>query len=307
MQIIGHRKIINFLNKSIERDSTSAAYLFCGVEHLGKFTVALDFAQKITGPSSVDERLSSRVEALGADQKINPDIIIIRPIVEEKKGIAKKKDIKVEQIRELQRGLAMTPYFGHCKVALIDDADRLTKAAQNALLKILEEPDDRSILILICHDQEKILPTIKSRCITRSFSPVSEKEIARLLSGGKLSQGAAFWSLGRPGLALEFLSQHEKLQTLDKARQELAQIFQCSVADKFSLAEELAKDAQTLKEKLQLWTIMLRQNLKGCEDFLAVPPRKALEIIEETAKSLQLIQETNSNARVVLENLFLKF
>ena len=79
MSIIGHQKIIKFLEKSIERKATSTAYLFFGSEHLGKFTVALDFAEKITG---------------GKARQINPDIIIVRPRVEEKKGVTKKKDIK---------------------------------------------------------------------------------------------------------------------------------------------------------------------------------------------------------------------
>lgn len=292
MNIIGHSKIINFLDRSVQRNSASVAYLFFGSEHLGKFTVALDFAHKITGDSG---------------QKINPDIIIIRPEIEDKKGVLKKKDIKIEQVRELQRELSLTSQHGKCKVAIIDDADRLTVNAQNALLKTLEEPNEKVILILVCHDQAKILPTIKSRCVIKNFNPVANEEIAKMISSNReKSKEVIFWSLGRPGLAREFLSQPEKLQTLDKARQELAQIFQGNLADKFSLAEELGRDTQELKEKLQIWTIILRQNLKARESFLTVSPRKALEMIEETAKSLQLIQGTNSNARVVLENLFLK-
>ncbi|MFA7319616.1 MAG: hypothetical protein WC022_03425 [Parcubacteria group bacterium] len=307
MQIIGHQKIINFLNKSAARDSTSAAYLFCGVEHLGKFKVALDFAEKITK---------------GTDQKINPDIIVIRPEREpastrggdrsstrggEKKGIVKKKDIKVEQIRELQRGLAMTPYFGHCKVAIIDDADRLTVSAQNALLKTLEEPDDRSILILICHDQEKILPTVKSRCITRSFNPVSGKEIENLFPSGGLSRSAVFWSLGRPGLAVEFSHDSSKLSALEKSQERLAEFLRSNLTDKFSLAEELSKDVPRLQEELQTWTIIFRQNMQSPTDFLNMSGEKSLEMIEKIAANLALMRRTNSNVRVVLENLFLAF
>jgi len=307
MEIIGHNKIINFLDKSFEKGALSRSYLFLGVEHLGKFTVALDFAQRITG---------------GADQKINPDIIIIRPEREpastrgndrsstrggEKKGLVKKKDIKVEQVRELQRELAMTPYFGRCKVALIDDADCLTKAAQNALLKTLEEPDDRSILILVCHNQERILPTIKSRCIVKNFNPVSEEEIASLLATGEVSVRAAHWSLGRPGLAVGFLQDPEKLAALEKSYVRLVEFLGSNLTDKFSLAEEFGKDVHRSREDLQTWTILLRQNMKSEINLPSVSAEKSLALIEKIAESLVLIRETNSSPRAVLENLFLAF
>lgn len=292
MQTIGHQKIIKFLEKSIERKATSTAYLFLGSEHLGKFMVALDFAEKITG-------------ALG--QEINPDIIIIRPTVEEKNGILKKKDIKVEQIRDLQKDLSRTPYFGKCKVAIIDDAERLTIAAQNALLKTLEEPDEKSILILAAHNQEKILPTIRSRAVVKNFNAVSGEEIARALPAGKMSSAATFWSLGRPGLALELSKNSEDLQLLEKSKDEFAKLFTSNLAEKFVVAESLSQDTQKIKEQLESWTILLRQNIKAGGSFLQVSQEKTLEIIEKIAESLQLIRDTNSNARVVLENLFLKF
>lgn len=291
MQIIGHQKTLNFLEKSIEKKATSGAYLFCGVEHLGKFTVALDFAKKITG----------------TEADINPDIIIIRPEIEEKKSVIKKKDIKVEQVRELQRGLAMTPHFGQMKVAIVDDAQRLTVAAQNALLKTLEEPDEKSVLILICHNQEKILATIRSRCSIRNFNAVGANEIIQVLPGGAMSEAAIFWALGRPGLAIEFFDHPEKLQALEKARAELRNLFQNNLTDKFSLAEELSKDTERLEAELQTWTILLRQNIISGGNFLGVKLEKSLEVLEGLAKSGRIIQETNSNAKVVLENLFLKF
>ncbi len=292
MHIIGHSKIINFLDRYIRRNSTSAAYLFFGVEHLGKFTLALDFAKKITGQQ---------------ERHINPDIIIIRPESEEKKGVIKKKDIKIGQVREMQKELSLTPYFGKCKVAIIDDAERLTVAAQNALLKILEEPDSRSILILVCHNQEKILPTIKSRSVIKNFNAVSPEEIALSYSDGEMSQAAIFWSLGRPGLAIEFAAHPEKLQALEKNRAELVQIFQDNLVDKFFLAEGLAKNVSELKDKLQSWVVLLRQNMMSQGNFLGVPLEKTLAIMEGITESLKLIQETNSNPRVVVENLLLKF
>lgn len=310
MQVIGHKKIISFLDRSRERNSFSGAYLFLGSKHLGKFTLALDFAEKITRPHSVMSECVSEMSLGSRDNegvKINPDIIIIRPIEEEKKGVTKKKDIKVEQIRELQKALSMTPYFGKCKVAIVDDAERLTIAAQNSLLKILEEPDEKSVLILVAHNQTKILATIRSRSIIKNFNAVSEQEIAASLPSGAMSAAAVFWSLGRPGLAWEFYRVPAKLQLLEESKDNFMKLLRSGLADKFSLAEELGKDAENLEEQLQSWVILLRQNIKLGGSFLGISQEKSLAIIEKISSSLQLIRGTNSSARVVLENLLLIF
>jgi len=186
MNIVGHQKILNFLNKSLEKGSLSHAYIFSGPEHLGKFGVALDFAQKL-----------SKSEA-----KINPDIIILEPeIVENSRGIMKEAEIKIEEIREFQKKLGTTEYFGRYKVGIIDNADKMNKSSQNAMLKILEEPSEKIIIILVVRDINKIIPTIKSRCAIKKFGLVSHEDMEKIIpSETKDRDEIIFWSLGRPGL-----------------------------------------------------------------------------------------------------------
>ncbi len=290
--IIGHQKIINFLDKSLEKKILSGAYLFCGGKHLGKFTLAHEFAKKLTAAGTAE---------------INPDIVIVRPEIEEKKGVIKEKNIKIEQIREMQKELSMTSHFGKMKVAIIDDADRLTVSAQNALLKTLEEPNENRLIILVCHNQEKILPTIKSRCMLKNFNAVGLEEIKRALPVGAFTEEIAFWSFGYPGLALELSENSEKLESIKKTKALLTKMSEDSLAERFLLAEELSKDTGKLTEELQVWIIMLRQNILSPEEFLRMNLGKTLEMIERIDESLRLIRETNSNVRLVLENLFLKF
>jgi len=156
MSIIGHQKIIKYLDKSIKKNDISHAYIFSGPAHLGKFSLALEFAKKITGGMD--------------DKKINPDIIIISPEIEEKDGKIKKKDIKIEKIRELERELSLSAYFGKHKVVIIDEADRLSRASQNALLKTLEEPPQKAVIILVVENINKIIATVKSRCVIKKFN-----------------------------------------------------------------------------------------------------------------------------------------
>ena len=290
--IIGHQKIINFLDESVERDSLSQAYLFSGPEHLGKFTVASDFAEKLTG---------------GTGKNINADLIIVAPETEEKKGSVKKKDIKVEQIRELQKELSRSPSGRGKKVAIIDEADRLTISAQNALLKTLEEPNDRSVIILVAHDPEKILPTIKSRCLVKNFQPVGEKELSEVIGAENDTHELIFWSAGRPGLALELSRDPEKRRSFQKYQEDFKKILTGNLAEKFSLAEELGKDAPRAAEELKAWTVLFRRNMLANNSSQNIDREKSLELIGKISESLRFLKETNASSRVVLENLFLRF
>lgn len=290
--IVGHQKIIDFLDRSIEKNAISHAYIFAGPEHLGKFSIALDFAQKLTGNS----------------KKINPDVIVIRPEVKTIKGISKEGSIKIETIREYQRMLGMTSYFGMHRVGIIDCADKMNKPAQNAMLKILEEPMADVILILIARDLNKILPTIISRCVVKKFSLVSEEKIKKIIpAGAKDCEEMIFWSLGRPGLAKSFLENIRELEGGKEAKKELAGLFDSNISDKFALAEKMSKDNEASIEKLGWWTVLLRENMIGRKKMPGCSSKKALQLLDNIQKSIELLRETNSNARLVLENLFLGF
>ncbi|MFA4817633.1 MAG: hypothetical protein WC608_02780 [Parcubacteria group bacterium] len=291
MNIIEHSKITSLLNKSIIRGTISQAYLFSGPEHLGKFTVALDFAGRLVGGS----------------MEINPDLIIIKPEVEEKKGIIKKWDIKIEQIRDLAHKLSLMAAGGKYKVAIIDDADRLNKAAQNALLKTLEEPNEKIVLILISQDNKKLLATLKSRCQRIKFGPVSREVLEENIPAGeKNREELIFWSLGRPGLMLKLMQDKNALDFRIQAVEELKIIMDKNLAEKLAIAEILAKDSREAVQKLNLWTVILRENLLG-RSALGQSQQKCFKIIENIGKSLERIKETNSSARLILENLFLHF
>ena len=282
MKIIGHQKNINFLNKSFEKNNPAQAYLFSGPEHVGKFTVAMELARKLTD---------------GKNRKINPDIMVVSP----------EKDIKIGQIRDLQHWLGLSSYFGKYKVAIIDDAEKLTLSAQNALLKLLEEPREKCVLILVCHDQKKILPTVKSRCAIRPFGLVEKSQISQIVSQEKNKEEIIFWSLGRPGAAVSLKEKEGELASKKEAEKELERMFRSSLNDRFVSAEILSKNSVDLINKLDLWTVILRENVLRRNNFKGVSSEKAMDLIDRIAESLSIVKETNSNARLVLENLFLNF
>lgn len=140
--IVGHERQKEILTKSIKNDSISHAYLFLGQDGIGKFKFACEFAKKVLKTENLNN---------------NPDFKIIRKRED-------KKDIVVEQIRkELIDDIYIVPATGERKVYIIDDAHQLNVAAQNTLLKTLEEPPKYITIILVASNSSSFLTTILSR------------------------------------------------------------------------------------------------------------------------------------------------
>ena len=290
MNIIGHQKIQNYLRKSLEKNNLHHAYLFSGPEHVGKFTVAVDFAKKI----------------IGEEREMEPDLIIIRPEIEEKDGKVRKKAIDVETVRELQRRLSMTPERKY-KIAIIDEAELLNVQAQNAILKTLEEPPKNVIIILVAQNQEKMLPTIISRCVVKKFTPVSIERISEIISvADKDAEEIIFWSLGRPGLAMNYINDKKELEAAKETLADLKKVISSNMAERFSLAEIGSKDTVVLAEKLSFWMVLLRHSIVSKKDYLALHPQKSLAVLDKISGMLEALKNTNSNARLMLENVMLE-
>jgi len=292
MAIIGNQKTIKLLDRIAESGKIAGAYLFLGPESVGKFSAALEFANKIIGKGGT----------------INADLIVVAPEIEEIKGVLKKRDIKIEAIRDLQHKLSLTATGGKYKVVIIDEAQRLNKSAQNALLKTLEEPNEQVVLILNCQNADKLLPTIASRCQKINFGLASDVEIAKIIpENNPAKKEIIFWSIGRLGIAFDLLNKPEELSYRNEVLREFKDIFSKNLSEKFSLAEAWSKDTTQAQKKMKLWLIILRQSMLNSEVVMNVSPDKALILIEEISQSLRTMRETNSNARLILENLLLKF
>jgi DNA polymerase-3 subunit delta' len=290
MNITGHTKILNLLNKAIDKGAVSHAYLFFGVENLGKFTLAQEFSKRLTG---------------FADSVINSNLIIVQPEVIEKKGIIKKLDIKVENVREIQRKLSLSSSGQGRIVAIINEADRLTKAAQNSLLKTLEEPPQGVVIILVTNNKEKLLPTVLSRCQTLRFNSLSDDEMEEVIAlNTKNRDSIIFWSMGRPGLAKKILGDTDELARREESVKELKILLGKSINEKFSLAESMSKNVPLALEKLDWWVMLLRKSMieKKREKV-----EGEINLIEKISNSMKVIKSANANVRLVLENLFLDF
>lgn len=290
MVFIGNQKSISFLNKSLEKGNINHAYLFSGPEHVGKFLLATMFGRSII----------VGLKQLEFDGTLDPtaslDLLVLKPEIEEKKGITKKKAIPTEKIRDVQQELSLFPYHGAKKILIIDDAHAMTTGAQNALLKTLEEPAGTSMIILVTHEQGRLLPTIISRCQKLNFSLVSDQEMAGA------DENLILYAMGRPGLLKNMLEGGEQQQTQKETENELKIAIGGTINEKLKLAEELAKNTPAAMEKLSIWMWMLKSRAADLPQDKTV---SAYGVIEKIDESASVLKTTNANARLVLENLFI--
>ena len=166
--VIGNDKNKIFLNKIVSSNNTVHSYMFEGIEGIGKSIFARDFAKMLLCIGKNKTECGTCKSCIEFENNNNPDCIQIKP---------DGKVIKIEQIRQMQEKILEKPIVSDKKVYIIDDADLMTKEAQNCLLKTLEEPPRFVIIILVLSNESKILNTIKSRCMKIIFEKLKNEEL----------------------------------------------------------------------------------------------------------------------------------
>lgn len=289
---IGNTKAVKLLEKSMRNSRISHAYLFSGPENVGKLALAKIFSRGLILGKPLDLEING---------KKNPfDMVILSPEIEEKKGITKEKDIKIENIRNLQKELSLFPYEGKYKILIVDNAHKLTVSSQNALLKILEEPNETSIIILVTHEESKIIPTIKSRCQKVNFSLVGVEEIKKNF---EVNKELILFSMGKPGLIFGMMKNPEELEMRKKNLEIINSFSGLGVNKRFEIAENLAQNLAQGIKILEFWVWVVRNNIfenPGREDFFS------FKTIEKMEKTMDTLKNTNANARLAIESLFLE-
>jgi len=150
------------LQRSLRENRLAHAYLFTGPRGSGKLAMATTLAQALNCLQKEHDACGRCKSCLDIKDGTHPDVHWVRPE-------SKSRQIKIEQIREFGNSIALKPMMARTKVGIIEDAECLNVAAQNAFLKTLEEPPDRTVILLLSAEPERLLPTILSRCLRISF------------------------------------------------------------------------------------------------------------------------------------------
>ncbi len=250
--VIGHDWAVEFLQRALAHGRSRHAYLFIGTAGLGKRQLALAFvmAQNCEAGDAARPCQQCRSCQLIASER-SPDIIFTRTS-------GNNETILIEEIRRVSTFFALHPYEMRHRIAILDNFERAAPNAQDALLKTLEEPPSYASLILLAREEGSILPTILSRCQQLRLRPSPPAKLAEQLithcgSPPERASLLAQISGGRPGWAIRALRDPTLLAARDDALDTLAACLSQSRAERFVLAEHLAKDKSAFAEILDWW------------------------------------------------------
>ena len=246
----------------------------------------------------------------------HPDIIRIKPA---------GHFIKIDQIRSLLQNLAMKPYEATTRFAILSEAQAMNAAASNALLKILEEPPQRSMLILIADQKSDLLPTIVSRCQHVGFNPIPKEIIAAWLENKHgLEQPAADILAAMDNGSFskaQMMIKDNWLQHRKWLIDEMIRLSQQPIARLLALAEKLSKQEGKLAESLEIIKVWFRDRIVCQYDDAKIINRDVADKFKNASQKNNLtellskvdaVQKTqnrlaaNTNLRLTLESLLIK-
>jgi DNA polymerase-3 subunit delta' len=340
--ILGQERPIRLLTTLLQNGTIPHALLFIGIEGVGKRTAAMALAMacncKGLEPERFTERMKIRDGNTHSDQiktispcgrcnscrKIesgnHPDIIVLNP---------SGSFIRIGQIRELCGTLAMKPYEARFRVVIISDAQTMNPSAGNALLKVLEEPPDRTILILTAFQTSDLLPTIVSRCQHIRFYPVSRKNLESLLiqryrANPDEAKIIAILANGSVSKAVSMINSISRVNWMSRRIwliNEVESLPAMSMGSRMAFAEKLSNRKEILAESLEVIKFWFR-DLVVCKYH----PEKIInrDLTERIQRASQKIKVTsliskiddvesaqkniraNSNLRLTLEVLVMR-
>jgi len=214
---VGHDEAEAALADALRSGRMHHAWLLAGPKGLGKATLAYRFARVALGAKPAGKRaldvdpedpIARRIMVMA-----HPDLFVLKRGLNERGR--PRRDIAVDEARGLGGFFALAPAEGGMRVAIIDAVDDLNRNSANAILKTLEEPPPRSVLLLVCHAPGAALATIRSRCRRLALRPLSDDDVKGAL-GAEADPSLIHLARGRPGRAVALAAQGAGTSELER-------------------------------------------------------------------------------------------
>ncbi len=301
--ILGHQKQLELLEEDLLQGRIAHAYLFAGPADIGKFTLAKAWAKAIQ-TRGMDADKAFQIAAL-IDRGIHGDTLVFPKNPEE-------ESIKIAEIRAIIGKLQLSA-DSQRRIMIMEDIDRLTPEAANALLKILEEPPGDVLYIFTSSHPYSLMETILSRVRRIDFQIMSDAELHNALKNryrladDKTLDRVAKISLGRIGKAIKLMDNLEQLEAYQDVYDQIKTFLSNQdVQAGFAFISQIHNDAVLTGIFLELAFVALRDDLQvalagGDQAKL----EKTLARIEKLVRIRELA-ETNTNSRLLLENFILE-
>lgn len=279
--IVGQESIISHMKNAIKLNKISHAYIINGEKGMGKKTIAKIFSMTLQCEKGGDEPCMQCHSCKQAISNNHPDI---RWITHEKPST-----IAIDEVREqINNDILIKPYSSKYKVYIVDEAEKLTVQAQNALLKTIEEPPAYGIIMLLTNNKDSFLQTILSRCVALEMRPVASTDIINYLREkekipdyqAKMVVNFAGGNLGR---AIRLASMEEFNELKDMVIRHLTGICDASVTDISGYVKEAATFKDNIAEYIDLMVAWFRDVLifKASKDINQLIFKEDISLIEK--------------------------
>ncbi len=282
-KIVGHEDVIEQLKKAIQLGRVSHSYILQGEDGSGKNMIAQAFAEALLCEKNLDEGCGICHSCKQIKSQENPDLIRI--------GHEKTTSISVDDIRtQLIQDIQIKPYSGKYKIYIIDDAEKMTTQAQNAILKTIEEPPLYSVIILLTNNLQVFLPTILSRCNIIKLKPLEDGMIVKyLIHNFEILETEATvyasFSQGRLGKAIEFLKSEDFSKMKEEVVNMVKNIYAYDISEVLNQVHKIAEFKESINEYIDLLEVWFRDVLlfKATKDPNNIIFKEEINIIKKQA------------------------
>lgn len=283
-EIVGHEEIIQHLQNAMQLGKVSHAYILSGETGSGKKLLANTFAMALQCEKKGIDPCQECRSCKKAKSRNHPDIIYITH--------EKPNSIGIEDIRtQLIEDVLIKPYCSSYKIYIVDEAEKLTLQAQNALLKTIEEPPAYAVIMLLTNNMEAFLPTITSRCVKLNLRPVQESQVKDYLMEKmhlpdyQAQMDAAFCQ-GNIGKARQMAESDDFNLMTEQALRILKKSNELELYEMVEMIKELSAEKQNVDEYLDLFVLWFRDVLffKATKEVDGLMFKDQLNHIKERAR-----------------------
>ena len=249
-EIVGHEQIKEHMQAAIRDKKPFHAYLFQGEEGVGKEALARTFAAGLQCQSeSTDKPCKECVSCRQMESGNQPDVIWVT---------REKASLGVDEIREqLCNTMDIKPFSSPYKIYLVPEAEKMTEAAQNALLKTIEEPPEYGIVILMTSNISALLPTIQSRCLTMEFRPLSTAVVESFVKEhcqvpDYQARASAAFAQGNLGKAMRYAKSEDFIERKDHIISLLRHVEQMDLSEMLAVIKDLGTRKDEVRDYIDL-------------------------------------------------------
>lgn len=257
-EIVGHEPIKEHLQTAIREEKPFHAYIFHGDVGVGKETMAKTFAAGLMCQGDSEKPCGSCVSCRQLESGNHPDVIWVK---------RERSSLGVDEIREqLCNSMEIKPFSSPYKIYIVQEAEKMTEAAQNALLKTIEEPPEYGVVILLTSNLSELLTTIQSRCLTLDFRPLTTNAVEEYLTSqcqipDYLAKASAAFAQGNLGKAMRYARSEDFIEKKDSILSLLRRVEDMTVAEMLEVIKELGTRGDEVRDYIDLMELWYRDVL----------------------------------------------